>query len=110
MSFFYRLSFLEGKGRSADSEGFLLSDMWEWDDEELEKKHDYVQFVFPLMEESVYNPDAPTVTPQLMEMLRQSEVARNNMITSFRRMLRFYGLQVCIQSLCVVTFGVCVHI
>ncbi len=52
------------------------------------------RFVFPLMEESMFNPDAPTVTPQLMATLRQSETARNHMITSFRRMLRFYGFQV----------------
>jgi Opioid growth factor receptor (OGFr) conserved region len=47
-----------------DSEGRKLAEIWAWDFEELECAHDYIQWLFPLMEVSAFNPDAPLVNEE----------------------------------------------
>ena len=47
--------------KQTDSEGRLLREIWEWDDNELEAEHDYIQWLFPLREATIHNPNAPIV-------------------------------------------------
>lgn len=51
------LSFYQGK--SPDSEGRMLENIWSWDYQELEYTHDYIHWLFPLKESSRFNPNAP---------------------------------------------------
>lgn len=59
----------------------------------LERKHDYIQWIFPLTEKSNYNRNAPILTPSDIEILKNKEVFRNNMIDMLNIMLAFYGLK-----------------
>ena len=52
-------AFLSGEG--PDSRGRMLCDILLKDDLWWEKTHDYIQWVFPTREKSVYNPLAPVV-------------------------------------------------
>ena len=51
--------FLSGTGKNY--EGRYLYDIWEFTFSELESYHDYIQWIFPLKEESLYNRTAPVI-------------------------------------------------
>ena len=70
-----------------------LADFWSWDDNDLEFKHDYIQFVFPIMEASMFNSNAPVVTVDIAQELRTNLQCILNMKKSLNRMLLFYGFE-----------------
>lgn len=57
----------------------------------LELSHLYIQWLFPLTEASEYNPATPVLTEEDIETIKNSVNGRNNILTSFMRMLSFYG-------------------
>lgn len=57
------------------------------DDGSLERRHDWVQWAFPNVEPSAFNPDAPTTTPEEMQALPQ--VAKDNLLWLYMRYFRF---------------------
>lgn len=79
-------------GNSPDSEGRYLSDILDWNDEQLEESHDYIQWLFPLEEPSQFNPDAPLLDNITRAAFLNSEELRGNMVLAFNRMLKFYNL------------------
>lgn len=83
------LEFLRGKGR--DGAGRRLSDIWAMNDAELERSHDYIQWMFPLAEASAANPAAPTLSADEIELIRKDQAIRANMRRSLDRMLGFFG-------------------
>ena len=48
-------------GKTKDSSGRTLMEIHAWGYDELEKIHDYIQWLFPLPEPSQYNPLAPVL-------------------------------------------------
>lgn len=80
-------------GEQRDIEGRTIEEIWAWDFEELECVHDYVQWLFPLMERSAFNSDAPIVSADTIEAFQTNPLLRQNLLQSLRVMLRFYGLQ-----------------
>jgi hypothetical protein len=60
---------------------------------ELERVHDYIQWLFPLPEPSGANPGAPTLTPEAIETFRTDDALRQELIASYAVMLAFYGLR-----------------
>lgn len=79
-------------GKSADVRGRMLQDIWQQNHEWLEKTHDYIQWLFPLTERSRFNPNAPILTDDDIQEFRNREDLRNNLVTSLKLMLGFYGL------------------
>jgi hypothetical protein len=59
-------------------------------DELLENKHDYIQHYFPLMEPSSCNPDAPVLSKEDIEFLKNNTAAQWNLCRNFYRMVEFY--------------------
>ena len=82
------VSFLTGEGR--DHRGRSLADVLGFDDSELERRHDYIQWLFPLPEASRFNLDAPILTPDSLAELRASPAAKGNVRRARDRMLAFY--------------------
>jgi hypothetical protein len=80
-------------GEKPDAEGRMIQQIWDWDYEDLECVHDYVQWLFPLPERSAYNSDAPVVDEEVIQAFRTNTQLRENLLKSFNRMLRFYGMQ-----------------
>ena len=83
--------FLEGTGKDHRNRG--IEDILNFDDEDLEAAHDYIQWLFPLAESSAFNRFAPVLSSQDIAMLKHSEVARRNTIEAAARMLAFYKRQ-----------------
>jgi hypothetical protein len=84
------LNFYRG-GR--DDEGRTLNEILAWPDAELEAVHDFIQWLFPLPEESGANPYAPVLDAATIDTFHQSEELQQQLRQSFQRMLRFYGLE-----------------
>ncbi len=79
-------------GQAADAEGRHLQDLWEWDDDQLEAVHDFIQWLFPLPEPSRFNPDAPLLTDEDRAAFKADPQLRANLLKSFTRILHFFGL------------------
>ncbi|MEH2137132.1 opioid growth factor receptor-related protein [Nostoc sp.] len=80
-------------GEQKDSQGRTIQEMWAWDFEELECAHDYIQWLFPLLERSAFNPDAPIVDEEVIQVFQNNPHLRQNLLHSLTVMLQFYGLQ-----------------
>lgn len=81
------------EGSAGDHRGRMLSEIQSWDDERLEQVHDYIQWLFPLIDPSPVNPLAPVITPATREAFTGRPELRASLRTSFLRMLEFYGLE-----------------
>lgn len=79
-------------GRAPDSEGRYFDDILAWTDDDLESVHDYIQWLFPLPEPSMFNPRAPLLTPADIAVAHVDELLRDNIRAAYARMLRFYRL------------------
>jgi hypothetical protein len=79
-------------GESTDSEGRWIEEVWGWGDDRLEFVHDYIQWLFPLMEPSNFNPDAPLLTPEDIQEFRKDKLLQRNVLHSFIVFAGFLGL------------------
>jgi hypothetical protein len=84
-------------GQGSDSEGRKIEQIWAWDDNLLEEVHDYIQWLFPLLARSRFNPNAPVLTRADIQAFRTSDELKSRLLNSFKRMLQFYGLQ-CLET------------
>jgi hypothetical protein len=76
-----------------DDRGRRLEEIRNWSDEELERVHDYIQWVFPTVQPSGVNPSAPLVTRRTSERFREDSALRSALRRSLDRLLAFYGLR-----------------
>ena len=83
---FYRRQATDDRGRTLDQIRALGL-------HELERVHDYIQWLFPLPEPSGANPTAPTLTPESIAAFRTNEALRRDLVESFALMLSFYGFR-----------------
>ena len=81
-------AFLEGTG--PDAAGRTVADVLASSDEELERRHDFIQWLFPLPEPSAAVPGSPVLRVADIEALRSSPRAQANLSASATRMLLFY--------------------
>ncbi|KAJ3114503.1 hypothetical protein HDU96_002017 [Phlyctochytrium bullatum] len=58
---------------------------------ELEAKHDFIQWFFPLDEPSFFNRNAPVLNEEDIEAFRSTPVLQAQVRRAFVKMLRFYG-------------------
>jgi hypothetical protein len=79
---------------SSDSQGRMLRDVWRLEADELEDCHDYIQWLFPLLEPSEAQPQSPFLSPGEAERMMRSDDVRARLIESSRVMARFYGFTV----------------
>lgn len=63
-----------------------------WNDEQWESCHDFIQWVFPLKEASNFNADAPLLTDEDIAIFKTDIVLQQAVFWSFRRFLKFLGL------------------
>jgi hypothetical protein len=78
---------------ATDDVGRSLSEIQNWDYENLEDVHNFIQWLFPLEEASAFNWSAPVLTKEDIEIFRDSRELKQNLIKSFDLMLGFYGFQ-----------------
>ncbi len=82
------VAFLEGSG--TDSRSRRLEDIWQFDDDEIEYTHDFIQWIFPLREASGSNFSAPTLLASEIEVIRSSDQCQQNLETSASWILSFF--------------------
>jgi Opioid growth factor receptor (OGFr) conserved region len=75
-----------------DALGRSLEDMWEYDHVALEEHHDFIQFLFPSDQPSMFQ-DAPLVTADTRKAFAGDAGMRANLGRSLDVMLNFYGLR-----------------
>ena len=81
-------------GSEPDHQGRYLGEILEWSDDELERVHDYIQWLFPLQERSGFNANAPVLDRQTIQEFRSRPDLHRNVRVSYHRMLAFYGLEI----------------
>ncbi|MBD2043343.1 opioid growth factor receptor-related protein [Microcoleus sp. FACHB-672] len=84
-------------GQQPDSEGRTIQEIWSWNYQKLENKHDYIQWLFPLQERSRYNRKAPILNDEIIQEFRTNSILKTHLLKSLKVMLGFYGLQ-CLES------------
>lgn len=76
---------------ATDHRGRTLVDIWTMTFDELEKNHDFIQWLFPLPEPSPVNPDAPLLSEDVIAQVHQNENVQTNLLRSFDTMAAFWG-------------------
>lgn len=82
------VGFLQGADK--DASGRTLEEVLEHDDDWLEREHNYIQWLFPLLEESQQVHDAPVLSLEDVDVLRQDTNAIANQQRAVERILKFY--------------------
>jgi hypothetical protein len=85
------LDFYRGKG--CDNKGRTIDEIWRWDHQKLESVHDYIQWLFPSLKPSAFNPDAPLLDDETVEVFRQDGELQQRLWKSLQLLLDFYGLE-----------------
>ena len=80
-------------GTEPDHRGRYLHEIQRWSDDQLEKVHDYIQWLFPLLEPSGFNLAAPVLKRESIREFRARPDLQETLRGSFRRMMSFYGLE-----------------
>jgi hypothetical protein len=80
-------------GTRPDGEGRFLREIQYGPDHKLECTHDYIQWLFPLMEKSGFQPDTPILDAKDVREFRSRSELHRNLRSSFMRMLIFYGFE-----------------
>ncbi|GAC1540464.1 MAG: hypothetical protein NVS3B16_02620 [Vulcanimicrobiaceae bacterium] len=81
------------EGSAPDDRGRLLEDILRFDDDALERTHDFIQWLFPMRERSAANPGAPRLDGAAVEAFQTRPHLRTALRRSLDRMLTFYGLE-----------------
>lgn len=82
------IEFYTGSGQ--DHRGRSFADYMSMSDQDREYVHDYIQWLFPLTEESRFNLDAPVLTEEDIQVLRDSKMAQYRLGLATLRMESFY--------------------
>lgn len=82
------VDFLTGAG--TDGAGRDIFDVLAMDDAAIEQGHDFIQWLFPLRERSGANPNAPVLTDDEVEEIRESPAAQASLAAGTDRLAVFY--------------------
>ena len=56
-----------------DNRGRYHKDLLQYDADFIERKHDFIQWIFPTMKKSGFNPDAPIIDEDFRERFQKDE-------------------------------------
>lgn len=85
------IAFYRGEGR--DHRGRRIEKIWRFDRDALERRHDFIQWLFPLAEASRFNSQATLVTSRTSAAFRDDPELGRALLRSLDLMLDFYGLR-----------------
>jgi len=83
------VQFLNGTG--IDHRGRSLEEILAWPDDQLEIRHDYIQWLFPLTEPSMAVAGSPVLTEADVAAIRSDVKAQKNLRRALDRMRLFYS-------------------
>ncbi|WP_420420626.1 opioid growth factor receptor-related protein [Simkania sp.] len=79
-------------GGKANVHGYTLEQILKFSDEEMERHHNFIQWIFPTSRVGV-DPQAPLLDRGLISAAKSQTAFRTNMLRSFDKMLSYYGLE-----------------
>lgn len=82
------------RGTARDQSGRLIAEVHHFSNRELERSHDYIQWLFPLSVRSQFNPTAPVLTEADVATFCSDPALCANFRKSLERILQFYGYEV----------------
>lgn len=85
------VKFYREEARNCD--GLFLDDMLNMSDHVLEAEHGVIQWLFPLIEPSQFNADAPLLTAEDIATWHEDKVLRINLMRSYDKFLHFMALK-----------------
>jgi hypothetical protein len=91
---YYLISFL---GLATDTKGRTIESILQFSESEIEENHDFIQWIFPTMEASCYNRNAPTISEDFKNMFANSVISQCNFCKSCKMFLNFIGFE-CIRK------------
>lgn len=71
---------------------FTLSEIIDFNNDEMEMFHDFIQWIYPTIEKSMAHPSAPTISTNFANKLNANKCALNGYCKSCRRYLNYMGL------------------
>lgn len=74
-----------------NDEGRFFSDIMRFSDRNLERCHDYIQWIFPLREASLFNFVVPVLTPEVEKQIKDSSDAIANFLNGLDKLLDYYN-------------------
>jgi hypothetical protein len=80
------------RGTAPDIADRLIDEVWNFDYAKLEAVHDYIQWLFPTAKASQFNPNAPLLDGETIELFCADQDLNARLSQSFGLMLDFYGL------------------
>lgn len=80
----------EDEGRNCS--GYTLEQILNWDNDDWEGQHDFIQWLFPTDEPSMFNPDAPVLDAVTIAAFRADPILRHRLRKAFDRWLTFCGI------------------
>jgi hypothetical protein len=81
------------QGEKVHPAGYVISDVWHFSYEKLEKVHDYIQWIFPTTTPSAHVYDIPILGVEEVAAFHSDQVLREGVLKSFDLMLDFYGFR-----------------
>jgi hypothetical protein len=92
------IDFYLGEGR--DTSGRMIEEVWAFDNSDLEIVHDYIQWLFPTVRASDYNPESPVLSEEDIILFRLNLQLQRNLRESFEIILAFFGLRLDSDLVC----------
>ena len=77
------------KNHRSNSSNITFDEILSSDDDFWETSHDFIQWIFPLNEPSQYNPNAPLLDVEDIELFKKDFVLRKNVLLAFSRFKSF---------------------
>jgi hypothetical protein len=83
------IGFLQGV--NSDYRGRTIDSILRFSENDIENNHDFIQWIFPTKERSLYNKDAPIIDDKFCELLESNAIAQQNFCKSCNLFLNFIG-------------------
>lgn len=85
------IAFYLDSSKIGEEIGFTFSDVIQFNDDQLEQCHGYIQWLFPNKDPSAYIDHAPIVTDQTVEDFNEFfDIVQPRMHEAYQRILKFY--------------------
>ena len=79
------------RNEQPDNRDRYHKDILQFDEDEIEYEHDFIQWIFPTIEKSRFNSDAPVIDESFSERFQKDELAKSNYCKSCQLYLNYIG-------------------
>jgi hypothetical protein len=81
-------------GADVHPDHYIIDQVWKWSDLEINDKHSFVQWLFPLNVALQVSSSSPILSKKDIGLFRTEQELKRRLLISFTMMLRFFGLTI----------------